>query len=391
MRATLSLSSTAPAAAAARKLGMACLMALTAVLSGCALSPGLNVASKLEPALPPAEEPPPGALTRITPALVLSLQGQADADPKAELKPFMVAPEPYRIGPADVLSVIVWGSPDFFVPATSTNPNAASTAAAPAPTGFTVNSTGFIQIPYIGSVRAAGLTEEELRDSLNKLLAPLVKRPQVTVGVQTYRSSRIYVDGEVRKPGQVVIDDVPMSLPEAINRAGGLTPAADRSAVTLNRGLQSVRINLDQLTSKGIDPQGILLARGDVLRVESTEDTRVYVLGEVSGPGAKPLRKGKLTLHEALADAGGISTSSADPRQIYVFRVTNPLKPEIYHLDATSPAAFALAEGFSLKPKDMVYVDPVPLVRWNRVINLLLPSASALTTVNQASGLGTNR
>ncbi len=48
--------------------------------------------------------------------------------------------------------------------------------------------------------------------------------------------------------------------------------------------------------------------------------------------------------------------------------------------------ALALADGFQLMPRDVVYVDPVPLVRWNRVINLILPSASALTVTNQAVG-----
>ena len=41
---------------------------------------------------------------------------------------------------------------------------------------------------------------------------------------------------------------------------------------------------------------------------------------------------------------------------------------------------YALAEGFELNPRDIVFVDPVPLVRWNRVISLVLPSAQALST-----------
>jgi polysaccharide export outer membrane protein len=64
---------------------------------------------------------------------------------------------------------------------------------------------------------------------------------------------------------------------------------------------------------------------------------------------------------------------------VFVVRVADPTKPEIFHLDISSPLAFVLAEGFELRDRDVVYVDPVPLVRWNRVISLILPSAQAIT------------
>lgn len=74
---------------------------------------------------------------------------------------------------------------------------------------------------------------------------------------------------------------------------------------------------------------------------------------------------------------------SGDPRQVFVIRPTTPEKPEIYHLDVSSPVAFALAEGFDLRDRDVVFVDPVPLVRWNRVISLILPSAQAISVPRQ--------
>ena len=359
-------------------------LAMSIAVTGCALSPGINVGGNVDQkAISAADTPPAGALTPITPSLVRALRSVPEPDPTVDLKPFLVEPDAYRVGNADILSIVVWGAPDFSSPAGSvTNTGATS--------GFTVSSTGFIQLPFIGSVKAAGLTEEELRVRLNELLQPLFRRPQVTVAVQSYRSGRIYVDGEVRTPGQQVINDVPMTLPEALNRAGGLTPAADRSAVAITRGVRTIRVNLEQLTNRGVDPQRIVLARGDTVRVPNNEDSRVYVLGEVNSVGAKPFRKGRLTLHEALGDAGGVSSATGDPRQVFVIRVTDPLKPEIYHLDTSSPASIALADGFDLKPRDVVYVDPVPLVRWNRVISLILPSASAVQTT-RTLGTGLNR
>ena len=363
----------------ARRLALG--LAVFAALGGCAMSPGVYIQDKVQAPKPRPDAPPPGAVTAITPALVRALRSVPEPDPTQELQPYLVEPEAYRIGPADILSVVVWGSPDLFA-----SPGGSVGGGTGGPTGFAVSSKGFIQMPFVGSVKAEGLTEDELREKLNALLTSQVKKPQVTVAVQTYRSGRVYVDGEVRAPGQQVINDVPMTLPELLTRAGGLSPSADRSVVALTRGTKTISVNLDQLTNRGIDPRRILLARGDTVRVGSIEETRVYVQGEVSGPGPKPLRRGRLTLHEALGDSGGVSYNG-DPRQIFVIRVTDPLKPEIFHLDASSPVAMALADGFDLKPRDVVFVDPDSLVRWNRVISLILPSASAVTVPYSLSRL----
>jgi polysaccharide export outer membrane protein len=128
------------------------------------------------------------------------------------------------------------------------------------------------------------------------------------------------------------------------------------------------------------------LGNGDLVRVQGREEAKVFVLGEVLRPLTQTLRNGRLTLNEALGEAGGVNPNSGDPRQIYVVRTVNPDQPEIYHLDAKSPMAYALAEGFELQARDVVYVDPVPLVRWNRVISLVLPSAQAVTTTRTVSG-----
>jgi polysaccharide export outer membrane protein len=375
---------------------MAAVLTLGVVLSGCALAPGTSFEKYSlprgnplmkwlgdEPEEPP---PPPGAITRITPDLVRTLRSAPRPDPSQDLKDFFGSPAPYRIGVSDVVGVTVWGHPEFAMSGgggaagTGTAVGGSMVAGSGAGSGsYTVSSEGLIQFPYIGTVKAQGLTETQLRDAIVAQLRLILKNPQVTVSVQTYRSGRIFVDGEVRTPGQKFLDDVPMTLPEALSRAGGFTQQADRSAVIITRGLNSVRVNLDQLTAAGVDPNRVLLAHGDTVRVANFEDEKVYVLGEVLSAGGKPLKKGRLTLHQALGEATGVSPYSGDPRQVFVVRVADPTKPEIFHLDISSPLAFVLAEGFELRDRDVVYVDPVPLVRWNRVISLILPSAQAIT------------
>ena len=385
------------ACAAPGRLGLAVTLLAAALLSGCALAPGLSMEAWRQGPGPmeallegrAQDAPPPGALTRITPELVREQRAAlAKEDPTAGLAPFFNAPQPYRIGPADIVGITVWGHPEFSIGGGGASAGGGAAGAGGASTGamggaggggFTVGPDGNIPFPYLGEVQAAGRTEPELRAHLTTLLARLLKNPQVSVSVQAFRSTRVYVDGEVRAPGQKFLDHVPMTLPEALSRAGGFTPSADRSAVLITRNLKTVRVNVDQLTARGIDPNRILLEHGDTVRVANFEDEKVYVLGEVSSPGGKPLRRGRLTLHQALGESVGVSPGSGDPRQVFVIRPTDPTQPQIFHLDVSNPLSLALAEGFELRDRDVVYVDPVPLVRWNRVISLILPSAQAVT------------
>ncbi|UUZ78602.1 polysaccharide biosynthesis/export family protein [Polaromonas sp. P1(28)-13] len=279
---------------------------------------------------------------------------------------------------------MVWDHPELtIVPAASSLTTEASSLSSVG-NGYNVSPAGLVQFPYVGNLKLGGLTEYEARDLLVTRLAKFFKDPQVTVRIQSYRSGRVYIDGEVRTPGQQAVNDVPMTLPEAIGRAGGFTATADRSAVAISRNGSTTAINLQQLTALGINPSSILLGSGDLVRVLSRDESKVYVMGEVTRPLAQPLRNGRLTLNEALGEAGGVSTTSGDPRQIYVVRSALDGQPEIYHLDARSPVAYALAEGFELRSRDVVYVDPAPLVRWNRVISLILPSAQVVNVSRDA-------
>ena len=73
-----------------------------------------------------------------------------------------------------------------------------------------------------------------------------------------------------------------------------------------------------------------------------------------------------------------------------MIRNATSTQPVVYHLNARSPTALAVAEEFELNPKDVVYVDATPLATWNRVISLILPSAIS-GAVSSASGLRATR
>lgn len=368
------------------------------VLTGCAYAPGFYTGNNTTLAGPEwaanstkqsnaqGDEPPLGTLISITPELLRQQRANRKNEISAEVKQLFGAPKPYVIGSGDILNIVVWDHPELAIAPAGAVVSGTTGSTSAVGNGYNVSPDGLIQFPYVGTIKLAGLTEYQARELLTQTLSKVIKDPQITVRVQSYRNSSVYIDGEVRTPGLQTINDIPLTLPEAIGRAGGFTALADRASIAITRNGKTVSINLAQFTANGINPSHILLSGGDLVRVMGREDAKVFVLGEVLRPMTLSLRNGQLTLNEAMGDAGGINPSSADPRQIFVVRTAKSDQPEIYHLDAKSPLAYALAEGFELQARDVVYVDPVPLVRWNRVISLILPSAQAVTVTRTASG-----
>jgi polysaccharide export outer membrane protein len=356
------------------------------LLAGCA--PGLQFHSNdgqgnAEPA-PPTE--------MITEQLIAAEKQASGQQGEQDLSRLMVPnPPPYAIGRGDVLSIVVWDHPELAgggmtaatAAADASGMSASINANAPQP-GFVVDYLGRIQFPFAGLLPVEGLTEEAARALLTQKLARYIANPNITLRVQSYRSKRVYIDGEVKQPGLQAINDIPMTLVEALNRAGGLLPTADQSRIALERGEERYRINLRDLVQKGINPGNIMLAPGDVVRVHSRDESKVFVSGEVVTPRALTMHDGRLTLNEALGETGGISPLSGDARQIYVVRKTQD-RTRVFQLDARLTGSLAMAESFELRPKDVVYVAASPLANWNRQISLLFPGAltSAVGVTNR--------
>ena len=345
-------------------------------LAGCATGPQFRSGDGAA-----AADPPPQ--TEMITEQLIAAEKQANAERgDQDLSQLLVPhPPPYTIGRGDILSIVVWDHPELAaggMTAAAASSDAAvavsgSTANIAQP-GFAVDHQGRIQFPFAGLLPVEGLTEEQARALLTQKLAKYIANPNITLRVQAYRSKRVYIDGEVKSPGLQAINDIPMTLVEALNRAGGLLPSADQSRIALERGDARYSINLRELVQKGINPGNVMLAPGDVVRVHSRDESKVFVSGEVVTPRALTMHNGRLTLNEALGETGGISPLSGDARQIYVVRKT-PERTRVFQLDARLTGSLAMAESFELHPKDVVYVAASPLANWNRHLSLLFPGA----------------
>ncbi len=282
----------------------------------------------------------------------------------------------YRVGPRDVLNITVWGHPELTIPAGQFRSAESS--------GNVVGEDGNIYYPYAGVVKAAGKTVEEIRDELTRKVSRYIERLQLDVRVAAYRSQRVYVVGEVNQPGIQLVRDIPLTVLEAINSAGGVTLEADQRNITLSRDSKTYSINLLALYEGGDISQNVMLKNGDVLNVPDRQFNKVFVLGDTGASGTGSARsrsifmnKGRMTLTEAISDAGGPDQITSDPARIFVFR-GGLGKPEIFHLDAKSPDALLLADRFPLQPRDVVYVDRAEGIRWNQIIAQIQPTISLL-------------
>ncbi len=349
-----------------KKIALA--LPLIVTLVGCAVSPGMKMSTP--------EVRDDVRLIPITASLIEAQRNESQfggREDKSIPEEFLQEDEPYRLGVGDILSITVWDHPELTIPAGEYRSAEA--------VGHQIAKNGTIFYPYVGRVKVAGKTIMQTRWILSRLLAKHITRPQVDVKVAAYLSQKAFVVGEVAKPGPQPITNVPLTVVDAIKQAGGTTANADWRHVTLTRGDKRLTINLLDIYEKGDMRQNIRLKDGDVLNIPDLQGQKIFVLGEVANPSPLYLRKGRMTLSEALAEVGGIKPETSNPARIYVLRNGEEGKPHIYHLNAKSPDALILGDQFKLSARDVVYVETAAVVRWNRVIEQLLPTTNLLRNV----------
>ncbi|MGR3909784.1 polysaccharide biosynthesis/export family protein [Burkholderia sp. SR8] len=356
------------------------ILPLCALLGACGIAPGMRMQQPasipLQSGATPAESAVlPVPVTNIDVALIRRLR-DTERSTRGDARDIVSAPDAYTIGRGDVLQITVWDHPELA--AALGAPAQAALRAADAPPGFVVDQDGTLQFPFAGRLPVAGLTAEQVQTQLTRRLDKTFRNPQVTVRIASFRAKQVYIEGEVHTPGSQSVNDIPMTLYDAIGRAGGFSASADQSRIVLVRDGVERRIDLTEMAEQGRNPSKIVLRNGDLVRVLPRDESGVFVMGEVNKPvTALPMRNGRLTLSEAIAQAGSLNANTADAAQLYVVRGMQDERPQVYHLDARSPVAMVLANQFQLKPKDVVYVDGNGLVRFSRVLSLLLPAINA--------------
>lgn len=228
----------------------------------------------------------------------------------------------YVVGPQDVLTIMSYDQADLSGK-------------------FVVEADGTFTFPLIGRFKAGGLTLRQVEATLKKRLIDegFFRNPQISAAVESYKSQKVFVVGEVRNPGTYVLSGN-MTLIEVIARAGSTLPTATGDVVIVRAGSGTaagippvnrdddtdvVRVNLRDLEN-GVFSQNAVLQDGDTIFVPRGES--LYVFGQVRNPGAYPVQQKNTTVLQALSLAGGITDRGSTSR-IRIIRIVKGERVEL--------------------------------------------------------------
>lgn len=351
------------------KKNISMVLVLAIALAGCTI-PGQKVARSRYDVVGGGPRPSDYDVTRISPQVLTNLAARDETTPQANADlAQQIRAYTYRVGPQDVLSFTVWDHPELTIPAGEFRDADVQ--------GHLVASDGQIFFPYVGNVDVTGRTLDEIREDVSRRLGRFIQNPQLDVRVAAFRSKKINVSGEVLQPGVLPVTDVPLTLIEAVSLAGGATEKAALQRVQVAREGSLRTFNMLAVLERGDMRENVLLQDGDVVYVSENSFYGVHVLGEVATPGTVQMVRGRLNLAEALAASGGLNPAAANAERVFVFRGSYE-RPDVYWLDAQSADAMLLATQFAMQPQDVVFVAATGLVRWDRLVSLILPSVQTL-------------
>jgi polysaccharide biosynthesis/export protein len=157
----------------------------------------------------------------------------------------------YTVKPGDLLSVSVWKEPDLQRPAL-------------------VRPDGSFSFPLVGEVDAKGKTVADLNKTVSQRLSKFISDPVVTISIQEIKGNKVYVIGQVNKPGEFIMNPT-VDVMQALSMAGGTTPFAALSDIVILRrtptGKQALPFRYNDLVKGKRLDQNIDLQSGDVVVV----------------------------------------------------------------------------------------------------------------------------
>ena len=282
------------------------------------------------------------------------------------------------LGPGDVLNISIYeAGVSLFGSALRSAATANGTAIDTASSAerlpaVRIDDYGFIKVPFVGRLHAAGHTAAELQQMIQSGLRGMSQDPQVLVTIEQSITNSVILAGEVARPGRLVLATNRESLIDAIALAGGYRGDAKEAVARVQRDGQSFEIRLSDLLD--MPQEDVQVAPGDRITLIHRPES-FSVLGAPNRAEELAFPRAHLTLTEAVAAAGGANPSSGDAAAIFVFRyVRQPdgaEQPTVYHLNMMRPGAYLLSQRFMMRDRDVLYVGNARANQLTKFVNLL--------------------
>lgn len=168
--------------------------------------------------------------------------------PAADTPAAPVDPKSYRIGPEDVIAVMVWREKEM--------------------SGmFVVRPDGRITLPLAGEMQVSELTPEQVQAKVVEAYSKFINKPEVSVSLARVGSKKYYLVGQVMRTGTFPLV-VPTTVLEAINSAGGFQEFANRKKVIILRGDKRIKFNYEEVIKGKNMAQNIPVENGDHIIVQ---------------------------------------------------------------------------------------------------------------------------
>tara|TARA_B110000971_G_scaffold38476_1_gene37322 strand:- start:115 stop:1239 length:1125 start_codon:yes stop_codon:yes gene_type:complete len=249
---------------------------------------------------------------------------------------------------------------------------------------YIVSPDGDIDLPFVGIVNVDNLSLTQTKKKLISVLKKYYKNYDLQIKIEEFNSSKAYVLGAVKNQITIDLNQKPVKLIDAAIQANYNPNSADKNYGNkglLRRDNQVYKIDINKIFESTDTKENFYLKKDDVIFVDRNSEA-LHVFGEITKPGIYfPNLDYSLT---ELISSAGIKQLTADASKVYVIRedYDSFLKINVFKLDIRNPINLVLGKRFMLQSKDIVFIPPTELVKWNRVISLLTPQTELFSSYN---------
>jgi polysaccharide export outer membrane protein len=261
----------------------------------------------------------------------------------------------------------------------------------------TVDGTGYISVPYAGSIKATGRTLDEVQQEIVKKIINRALEPQVIVSQISQNGNQATVVGEVNAPTKLPINTAGDRVLDIIARAGGIKHPGYETYLTLERHGKRATIWFDSIIRN--PDENIYILPDDTIYVYQLQ-RGFTAFGATGASGQYKFDAPTIYLADAVAKAGGLLDARADPRQVFLYRtedrdtlvkmgvdissfdINQKKIPTVFRTNFRDPSSFFAAQQFPMRDQDVIYVTNADKIELEKFLGLITDISGTVGSVS---------